>query len=175
MLMTNQQLFLMETLEILGGAELRQLVALIRPVFFAEKPEVAARVVEAAIRQFRYCNVELRREGDLVYFPERKPGALLLEAVDVMLELSDSGILSFHRGRPPILLHFSVQEKKTRTFAVTTPEAELYETHLDPAERIILLFDGQSQKRKLPVSNKQFCAVRQPDGTHRFFAVDGQT
>ena len=175
MLMTNQQHFLMEALEILGGAELRQLTELLRPVFCAEKPEVAARVVQAAIGQMRRCNIELCQEGEPVVVRGRRPGPLQLEAVDVMLELAGTELLNYRGGKPPILLRFSVQGQKAKLFAVTVPGADLYGIELHETERIIQLFDGQNKAHALSVPNKQFIAVRQDDGTHRFFAADGQT
>ena len=175
-LLSNQQKFLLEALEILGGAYVRQLTELLRPVFCAERPEVAPKIVDAAMRQMNRCNVSLCQDGELFYFPGRRPGQLQLEALDVMLELSGTGLMNYRCGKPPILLRFSVQEeKKVRQFTVTTPGADLYGIELSQVERIILLFDGQGTSRILPVSNKQFFAVRQSDGTHRFFAVDGQS
>ena len=175
-LLSNQQKFLLEALETLGGANLRQLTELLRPVFCAKKPEAAPRIVDAAMRQMRCCNVQLCQNGDLFYFPSRCPSQQQLEAVDVMLELSSVGMLSYRSGKPPILLRFSVQEdKKIRQFTVTTPGADVYGIEFYQAERIILLFDGQGTPHILPVSNKQFLAVRQIDGTHRFYTVDGQT
>lgn len=175
MLLSNQQKFLLDALNILGGAELRQLTELLRPVFCLEKPEVAPRIVNAAIGQMRCCNVELCREGELVFLPGRRPGTMQLESVDVMLELAGTELLEYRASKPPILLRFSVQGQKIRLFAVVSPRADLYGVELYSTERIIQLFDGQDKTHVLPVPNKQFLAVRQEDGTHRFFAVDGRT
>ena len=173
MLLSNQQKYLLEVLETLGGATLRQLTDLLRPVFCAEKPEVAPRIVHAAIRQMSLCNVDLCRDGELVFLPGRRPREDLLEAIDVMLQLSEANPLSYACGKPPILLRFSVQEQKVRTFAVIHSAVDVYGSEFHQTERIILLFDGRDKAPVLPVSNKQFVAVRQEDGTHRFFAVDG--
>ena len=175
MLLTNQQRFLLEWLQMLGGARIDQLAALLRPVFCTHKPEIARGLTDSALAQLRHCNVELRREGELCWLPAEKPDALLLEAIDVMLELSDSVPLSAQRGEPPILLRFCVQEPKLRQFAVTLPRAELGMVRFQPKERIILLTDGGQALQGLPAANKQFYAVRQEDGTHRFFALDGTT
>ena len=176
MLLSNQQKFLLDALDTLGGANVQQLTELLRPVFCPERPEAAPRIVAAAMRQMRCCNIPLCQDGELFYFPGRRPSQLQLEAVDVMLELSGAGMLGYRSGKAPILLRFSVQEdKKVRQFTVTTPGADLYGIQLHEAERIILLFDGQGTPHILPVSNKQFFAVRQSDGTHHYFAVDGQS
>ena len=176
MLVTNQQKLALEVLENLGGVRLYQLAAFLRPVFCTERPDISPRLAAALIRQMRLRNMELCEEGDLIYLPKRKPEPELLEAVDVMLELSDEAPVDYRLGRPPILLHFSVQEQKARLFVVVKCGVD----HLSPlelhhTERIILLFDGQSQAQTLPVSNKQFYAVRQSDGKHRFFALNGQS
>ena len=175
MLVTNQQKLALEVLETLGGVRIDQLAAFLRPVFCAERPDIAPRLAAALIRQMRLRNVELCEEGDLVYLPKRKPQPALLEAVDVMLELSDEAPVDYRLGRPPILLHFSVQEQKVRLFVVVKYGTDLSAVELHHTDRIILLFDGKSQAQALPVSNKQFYAVRQSDGKHRFFALNGQT
>lgn len=175
MLVTNQQKLALEVLESLGGVRIDQLAAFLRPVFCAERPDIAPRLAAALIRQMRLRNMELCEEDDLVYLPKRKPEPALLEAVDVMLELSDEAPVNYRLGRHPILLHFSVQEQKVRLFIVAKCGADLSAVELHHTERIILLFDGQSQAQALPVSNKQFYAVRQSGGKHRFFALNGQT
>lgn len=174
MLLSNQQKFLLDALDTLGGATLAQLTKLLRPVFCSKKPEVAPRIVDAAIRQMNCCNIELCQVEDLVYFPGRQPNHRQLEAVDIMLELSGGRVLGYWCGKLPILLRFSIEEQKARQFAIITSGADLYGVELHHTERIILLFDGQGKVGSLPVPNKQFYAVRQENGTHRFFAADGQ-
>ena len=73
-----------------------------------------------------------------------------------------------------MLLRFAIQsEKSYSVFLVAKAADRLPENVIAPEDRIILLFDGQGQPKALPVSNKQFFAVRQGDGTHRFFAPGG--
>ena len=79
MLVTKQQTFLCETLDLLGGARLDQLAALIRPVFCLEQPDIAPRVVDTALRQLHHRNVEIIRDGDLAYYPGKKPDPLFME------------------------------------------------------------------------------------------------
>lgn len=172
MILTKQQRFLLDALEILGGARIDQLAALLRPVFYSDKPDIVQSVTENALRQMYFLNNRMEQDGELVFLPQRRPGHLLLEAVDVMLEIAGNNpVTDYRHGKPPILLRFSVQEQKVRLFTVTTAGANLYGVELPPTERIILLFDGQGIAQSLPVSNKQFFAVRQNDGHHRFFAV----
>ena len=178
MLITKQQRFLLDHLEQLGGARLDQLTSLLRPAFCAKRPELAASITESALQQLHFCNVDVMREGELFYLPGQKPTPLFLEAMDVMLELSGGVPVSVYRGHSPILLHFCVpdrntQEQKLRLFSIATPHGELNYVPLQPRERLMLLVDGQEPMEALPVDNKQFFAVRQEDGSHRFFAWNG--
>lgn len=175
MLITKQQQFILNALERLGGLREAQMISLIRPVFCAEKPEVAPRVVAAALRQFSGGNVKLCDDGGVVHLQGTdRPDGKLLEAIDVMLQLAGAGLADYWKGNPPVLLRFCVQGQKVRTFSVAGYGPDVFTAVFPPHERIILLFDGQSQPQALSVSNKQFIAVRQEDGTHRFFALDGQ-
>lgn len=169
MLLTNQQKTILDMLEKLGGARTDQLITLLRPVYCACKPEAAPQIARAAIRQMFVCNIPLCKDGDTVYLPGRKPTMALLEAVDVMLELSGDAPMDFARGNAPILLRFTAQRQKERLFCIVDANAAPYGAVFAPTERIILLFDGQSPRRALPVSNKQIYAVRQGDGIHRFY------
>lgn len=175
MLITKQQQFILNALERLGGLREAQMVSLIRPVFCAEKPEVAPRVVAAALRQFSSYNVKLCDDGGVIHLQGTElPSGKMLEAIDVMLQLAGAGLADYWKGNPPVLLRFCVQGQKVRTFSVAGYGPDVFTAVFPPHERIILLFDGQSQPQALPVSNKQFIAVRQEDGTHRFFALNGK-
>lgn len=174
MLFSKQQNFMMDALERLGCIRENQLTVMVRQAFCQERPDVAPRLVKSAMSQLEYCNVELEKSGDIYRLRNAPENPLLLEAVDVMLQLSGGMPLDFYRARAPMLLHFSVQEFKVRCFAVARYSAELYSMDFPRSERIILLFDGQGQPQTLPVPNKQFIAVRQEDGSHRFFAKGGK-
>ena len=174
MLLTNQQKFLLDAVNRLGCVRDDQLADLIRPVFCQKRPDIAPGLVRAALRQLPLCNVELRQEGDCRCLPGTVPNAPLLDAVDVMLRLSNCSPLDYRRGTPPVLLRFTVQDiSSVSTFLVTRSGAVLPEDAVLPLDRIILLFDGRGRPKALPVSNKQFFAVRQGDGTFRFFARGG--
>lgn len=175
MLITKQQQFILNALERVGGLREAQMISLIRPVFCAERPEVAPQVVAAALRQFSSCNVKLHDDGGVIHLQGTDlPDVKLLEAIDVMLQLAGAGLADYWKGNPPVLLRFCVQGQRVRTFSVAGYGPDVFTAVFPPHERIILLFGGQSQPQALPVSNKQFIAVRQEDGTHRFFALDGK-
>ena len=172
MLVSKQLRFLLDALNILGGAREGQLTALLLPVFCDKRPDMAPIVTHAALDQAYKYSRPFEMDGDLIYLRGRRPDPLFLEAVDVMLELTNGAPLSYHPLKPPLLLRFTMQEQKIRLFCVTEPNPTI--TEFQKTERIIQLVDGQSQARALPVPNKQFYAVRRKDGTHRFFTFGGE-
>lgn len=175
MLITKQQRLILDALERLGGLRQEQITSLLRTVFCAEKPEAASRIVAAALRQLSNCNVRLCNNSGVIYLQgAQKPDLKLLDAVDVMLQLAGDRLADYWKGKAPLLLRFCVQAQKARAFSVASYGSDVFNAAFPPHERIILLFDGQSQPQALPVSNKQFIAGRQEDGTYRFFALNGK-
>lgn len=175
MLITKQQRLILDALERLGGLRQEQIISLIRPVFCAEKPEAAPKIAAAARRQFSNCNIRLCDNGGVVHLQgAQRPNSELLDAIDVMLQLAGAGLTDYWKGKAPVLLRFCVQAQKVRAFSVASYGPDVFTAAFPPHERVILLFDGQSQPQALPVSNKQFIAVRQEDGTYRFYALNGK-
>ena len=160
MLISKQQRYMLDTL--------------VRQAFCRGKPEIAPRLVESAMRQLTLRNMELEEAGNVYRLRNEPNDPLLLEAVDVMLQLSGEKLPDFRRGKAPVLLYFSIQENTVRCFTVANYSSELRGMDFPESERIILLFDGQGQPRTLPVSNKQFIAVREENGSHRFFSRGGK-
>jgi hypothetical protein len=172
-LLTNQQKFLLDVLERLECVRERQLVSLIRPAFCRRRPDIASVLVTSSMRQLMRGNFNIHKEGDVFLRRNAETNPALLEAVDVMLELS-SDALSSYRTAPPALLRFSVQEDKSlAAFLVARYGDDPARMELNPEERIILLFDGRGRPTPLLVPNKHFFAVRLETGKHRFFALDG--
>lgn len=174
MVLTKQQRYLKGVIESLGCIREDQLIALFRPAFCQRRPDKAEHITASALHSLLYCDRELRREGSIWHTRRTVINAGVLEAIDVMLELSDSRPIGFCAGNDPVLLRFQVQEKIVRSFLVAAYGARLSQDDLAEGERIVLLFDGQGRAQPLSVSNKQFFAVRQSDGTHCFFAAGGQ-
>lgn len=175
MLMTKQQLFLLDVVRRVGCIRQAQLTALFLPAFCAARPEAADRVVSSAMRQLAALSGKVAETGGVYHLPQRPPNDRLLEAIDVMLELTGGKPAGFFAAASPLLLRFSVSGEKERSFVVLphgiVPQVE----QIAPSERLILLFDGQGQVEAMPVSNKQFYALRQENGTHRFFALERGT
>ena len=175
MLMTKQQVYLLDVVRRLGCIRHAQLTALFLPAFCAAKPEAAARVVSSAMRQLTTLSGEVTETDGVYHLPQSPPDDRMLEAIDVMLELTGGKPAGFFATAPPLLLRFSVGGEKERSFAVLPQGIVPQVEQITPSERLILLFDGQGQVEALPVSNKQFYALRQEDGTHRFFALERGT
>ena len=178
MLLTIQQRFLLGALNRLGCVRQEQLTALVRARFCQTNPQAAGKLTEAMLRQLRYGNQELRLEGDLVRLPPIRADPAKLEAIDVMLELSNAAPLNFAaKQTPPVLLRFATQGKKIRLFAVLSMDvltAFSYQGfNFEPTERLIFLLKGSPPEiPSLPaIPNKCFYAAAQEDGVHRFFEV----
>lgn len=173
MLLSIQQKYLLNVIQKLGCARREQLDRLFCPAFCADYPDTAEKVIGASLRRLRTTCQQLRETDGVFHLTNTKPDSDLLEAIDVMIELSRSNPLDFRRAEPPVLLRFSVQEFMVRRFAILRHGAVLDVPRFGVYERVILLFDGWGQARPLPVSNKQFVAVRQGAGSHRYFALGG--
>lgn len=176
MLITKQQRYLLDALGRLGCARKRQLTALLEKKFFPEGKVPPAGFVDMLLRQLRCGNMDVRTEGDLVFLPGKKGDAHLLEAIDVMLELSHARPLDYWtEGKGPVLLRFSVDGKRISLFAVLHADSILSADVrappvFGPTVRLVILFSGEGRPQALPIPNTQFYALRQKDGTHRFFA-----
>ena len=174
MLLTNQQKFLLDVLERLECVRERQLVSLIRPAFCQRRPDIAPVLVASSMRQLMRGNFNIRKEGDVFLKRNAETNPALLEAVDIMLELSADAPRSYRTEAASALLRFSVQEDKSlAAFLVARYGDDPARMELKPEERIILLFDGRGRPTPLLVPNKHFFAVRLETGKHRFFALDG--
>ena len=171
MILSEQQKFMLAAIQRLGCVRRDQLVALFRPAFCAESPGAEESVADSALYRLRCCCQQVRVSNDVWRMSNAKENRLLLEAVDVMIELSGAKPLDYQKAQPPALLRFAVQEQKIRRFVVAACGEDLTDLRLGPYDRVILLFDGRGQAQPLAVSNKQFFAVRQENGTHRYFAA----
>ena len=116
--------------------------------------------------------------------PDSKLGRItvpkkLLEAIDVMLELSGAVPSDFWaEAKGVVLLRFSVAGKRISLFAVLHagdligPDARSPPV-VSRVERVVVLLTGDSPPPALPIPNTVFYALRQKDGSHRFFAREG--
>jgi len=175
MLLTNQQKFLLEALHKLHYARIDQLARLLMVPFRLDDQVRAERIVRGAMRQLQYGDGRVLINGNLVQQPGTMPDRKQLDAVDVMLQLSDAAPLDYTLPMPPVLLRFSIQGTKVQIFSVLDGTANASLACFGPAERLIILLGKDEIAAPIPVSNKQFFAKRKEDGSYRFFAPDNQS
>ena len=171
MLITNQQRFILDTLQRLGCIRTDQMAALLRSRFSLDSLDRAVRVTRAAVRQLRMANAAIRVGNDIIHLPRQPPNEQMLRAIDVMLKLSNGSPVGYAVGAPPILLHFAADPAHTHIFAVVHVSQAISLPSLGDKERVIILIDRKDQIKLLPIPNRQFFAL-QKDGKLCFFSVD---
>lgn len=177
MILSVQQRFILDVLRKLGCIRRDQLLVLTREKFRRDDLVISEKRMDAMLRQLRYGMGDFRLEGNLVKLTQSPPDTQLLEAVDVMLELTRGSQLDFNaRLRRPVLLQFTWEQSpgaaQPFTVAVmpdTEPErTERLEQYRNA--RVIWFCDGGLSDGLL-LPRKHFIAVRKPDGTHGFYGA----
>lgn len=151
----------------------RQLHAMVRTHYRAQGIEIDARRMEIMLRQMRTGTNYVWLRGDVVSYGDRRIDPRLLEALDVMLELTKAqpGFYSKDGLHEPFLLRFTGNGKGAGyLFSVAWLDAA---THIATVprmkgERIIWISESNSFG-EINLPRHHFFAVRQEDGTHRFF------
>lgn len=169
MLLTKQQKFLLAALEKLGCAEQRQLAALLQKTFAFSSLDDAVRVTNACVRQMQMGGL-LQIADNIVTRTGAQPSTQRLEAIDVMLELSAAQPENFYAVDQHILLRFSLGEPSFKQFVIVSgsdppPEREIWQ-----AEKAIVLLPDGIRPEAFSYTRPVIFAIRQENGTHRFFA-----
>ena len=178
MLISKQQQFMLEILQRLGCVRKEQLASLLRARFFPEGRTFPPDYVDTLLRQFRYCGIELCADADVVSLPGKAVYRKLLEAIDVMLELSQCQPLEFWAvEKGSVLLRFSTSGKRINLFAVLhADDLKAPYVRAPPAlgsdERVVIILSQEEPPTMLPIPNALFYALRQEDGTYRFYAKE---
>ena len=169
MLLTKQQKYLLAVLEQLGCAEQRQLAALLQKTFAFSSHEDAVRVTNACVRQMQMGGL-LQISNGLVTQTGGQPSPQQIEAIDVMLELSATQPESFYAVDRHILLRFSLGEPSFKQFVIVSGSDPPPERELRQEEKIIVLLHDDIRPETFPYTRPVIFAIRQENGTHRFFA-----
>ena len=169
MLLTKQQKFLLTVLAQLGCAEQRQLAALLQKTFAFSSPDDAVRVTSACVRQMQMGGLLQIADGLVTRVGER-PAAQRIEAIDVMLELSAAKPEDFHAVDQHTLLRFSLGESSFKQFAIVSGSDPPPERKIRQSEKIIVLLPDGIKPEKFSYTRPIIFAIRQEDGSHRFFA-----
>ena len=169
MLLTKQQKYLLAVLEKLGCAEQRQLAALLQKTFAFSSLDDAVRVTGACVRQMQMGGL-LQISNGLVTRTGGQPSPQQIEAIDVMLELSAAQPESFYAVDQHILLRFSLGEPSFKQFVIVSGSDPPPEREIRQDEKIIVLLPDSIRPEKFPYPRPVIFAIRQENGTHRFFA-----
>ena len=169
MLLTKQQKYLLAVLEQLGCAEQRQLAALLQKTFAFSSPDDAVRVTNACVRQMQMGGL-LQIADNIVAQVGEQPAAQRIEAIDVMLELSAAQPENFYAVDKHTLLRFSLGEPSFKQFTIVSGSDPPPEREIRQDERIIVLLPDSIRPEEFPYTRSVIFAIRQENGTHRFFA-----
>ena len=169
MLLTKQQKYLLAVLEKLGCAEQRQLAALLQKTFAFSSIDDAVRVTNACVRQMQMGGL-LQISDNIVSQCEEWAIPQRIEAIDVMLELSAAQPESFYAVDRHILLRFSLGGPSFKQFVIVSGSDPLPEREIRQDEKIIVLLPDSIRPEKFPYPRPVIFAIRQENGTHRFFA-----
>ena len=169
MLLTKQQKYLLAVLEKLGCAEQRQLAALLQKTFAFSFLDDAVRVTGACVRQMQMGGL-LQIADNIVAQVGEHPAAQRIEAIDVMLELSAAQPEDFFAVDKHTLLRFSLGEPSFKQFVIVSGSDPPPEREIRRDEKIIVLLPDGTKPETFSYTRPVIFAIRQENGTHRFFA-----
>ena len=169
MLLTKQQKYLLAVLGQLGCAEQRQLAALLQKTFAVSSLDDALRVTGACVRQMQMGGL-LQISDGLITQTGEQPSPQQIEAIDVMLELSATQPQDFYAVDQHILLRFSLGEPSFKQFVIVSGSDPPPEREIRRDEKIIVLLPDGIRPEAFLYTRPVIFAIRQENGTHRFFA-----
>ena len=169
MLLTKQQQYLLAVLEKLGCAEQRQLAALLQKMFAFSFLDDAVRVTNACVRQMQMGGL-LQISDGLITQTGGQLNTQRIEAIDVMLELSAAQPESFYAVDQHILLRFSLGEASFKQFVIVSGSDPPPEHEIRQDEKTIVLLPDNIRPAAFSYTRPVIFAIRQENGTHRFFA-----
>ena len=173
MLLSKPQKYMIDTLKELKYLRISQLHALTRNAFQPQM-NIAPHHTEIMLRQLRTVTNVVRIKEDIVSYGERSPDARLLEAIDVMLELTENtpSYFSCHGILSPRLLCFTGSNELEGTlFSVAWLETPMQIVTISrmKGERIIWLSTAITPEALGALPQHHFFAQLQNDASHRYF------
>ena len=169
MLLTKQQKYLLGVLDKLSCAEPRQLAALLQKMFAFSSLDDAVRVTNACVRQMQMGGL-LQSADHIITQNGKPPIQQRTEAIDVMLELSAVQPENFYAVDKHTLLRFSLGEPSLKQFVIVSGSDPPPEREIRQDEKIIVLLPDGIRPETFPYTSPVIFAIRQENGTHRFFA-----
>lgn len=170
MLLSKQQEYVRWAVGRLGCVRQSQLTRLAALALDTPDFQIHPARMEAMLRQLRCANV-VQLDGELVKLPGITSDERRLEAIDLMLALAEEAVVDFTaREPPPVLLRFTLGGAKLRLFAVVDMGDIVPQIDRRRTERVILLPQGGAPPSGVTLPDRHFFALRQQDGSHRFYA-----
>ena len=175
MLLSIQQKFILSLLREFRCLKKRQMLTIVQDHFCRLDQNITRERLEAMLRQLCICTGDIKMDKDLVSLGNALPDAMQLEAVDVMLELCGGVPTEFSvQVNRPLLLRFAIGGEHVKTFTVVPASelASLSEITRQKSERFIWLSGPLTYPEEIILPPKSYLAVRQTDGTHRFYGSE---
>ena len=171
MLLTMKQRYVVDVLNKLGCLRRDQLYILTRDRFKTEDYTLSEYQMDEILRQLPFLVNEIRVENGVVRLSDHKPEPLRLEAIDVMLELSNGYPIRFSAVRDEdILLRFALGSDPPRQYTVATYSDAA--AAVENGRNIFWISNKHLKPENLSLAKQQFYAQRQEDGSHRFFGAN---
>lgn len=171
MLLTMKQRYVVDAVNKLGCLRRDQLYILTRDHFKTEDFTLSESQMDELLRQLPFLANEIRMENGVVRLSSSAPEPLRLEAIDVMLELSNGYPIRFTSvHEEDLLLRFSLGCDPPRRYAVAA-YSETAAT-LQTGKNIVWIASERLKPELLSLARQQFYAQRQEDGSHRFFGAN---
>ena len=173
MVLTKQQKYIISVLKQLKYLRVRQLHALVQAHFSPKGIEIGEHRLDIMLRQLRTASNFVFLQEDLVIYGLREISEHYLEAIDVMLELTDNAPIfySCDQLQESFLLRFGGDgEMLGLLFSVAWLDipGRINSVLRMKGERIIWLSDTVDMTG-ITLPGHHFFAVRQQNGTHRFY------
>ena len=127
------------------------------------------RVTNACVRQMQMGGL-LQISDNIVSHCGERAVSQQIEAIDVMLELSAAQPESFYAVDKHILLRFSLGEPSFKQFVIVSGSDPPPEREIRQDEKIIVMLPNSIRPEAFPYIRSVIFAIRQENGTHRFFA-----
>ena len=171
MLLTMKQRYVVDVLNRLGCLRRDQLYILARDHFKTEDYTLSEYQMDEILRQLPFLVNEIRVENGVVRLSDHKPEPLRLEAINVMLELSNGYPIRFSAVHDEdILLRFALGSDPPRQYTVATYSDAAAE--VETGKNIVWISLKRLMPENLSLAKQQFYAQRQEDGSHRFFGAN---
>lgn len=169
MLLTKPQKAALELVHSLGAVRRDQLQRLIKP---RRSPEQ----LDAMLRQLSFGGFVFFT-GDIVCASGADPpDKTFLDAIDVMLEITDGAVMACSAGHRPVLLRFLSDGEKARCIFVLSGDKPALHLPLKllRGQRAIVMLPENDGALRAALPPDHFVAVPDGDGRRRFFRCGGK-